>query len=209
MGNEVKKCLIISGAPENEISYYNDFTSNRFVISADSGYEKCQRLGIIPNLIIGDFDSSSEPQTDIEKIVLPIQKDDTDTFFAVKQAIGRGFNDIIILGGIGSRIDHTYANILCLNYCFERNISCSLVNTHNCISIISGNNIIRRGNYKYFSLFPLFDKCEGISINNAEYPLENACVFPSEQFMQSNAFIADTAQINVKSGKLLLILSND
>lgn len=209
MGNKIKRCVIISGAPENEISYYNDYISDSFVISADSGYDKCVRLGITPNLIIGDFDSSSEPHTDIEKIVLPVQKDDTDTFFSVKQAVERGFNDIIILGGIGSRVDHTYANILCLNYCFERNVKCSLINKNNRISVISGENIISRGIYKCFSLYPLFDKCEGVSIKNADYPLDNACVLPSEQFMQSNAFKGDTASVSVKKGKLLLIMSND
>lgn len=111
MGKEIKKCLIISGAPESEIEYYNDYVDGRFVISADSGYNKCKKLGIKPDLIIGDFDSSDVPDTDIKTIILPVRKDDTDTFFAVKYAIKQGFNDLVILGGIGSRFDHTYCNV--------------------------------------------------------------------------------------------------
>ena len=131
MGKEIKKCLIISGAPESEIEYYNDYLDGRFVISADSGYNKCTKLGIKPDLIIGDFDSSDVPDTDIKTIILPVRKDDTDTFFAVKYAIKQGFNDLVILGGIGSRFDHTYCNVLALNYCFERNVKAVLINKNN------------------------------------------------------------------------------
>ena len=124
MGKEIKKCLIISGAPESEIEYYNDYVDGRFVISADSGYNKCKKLGIKPDLIIGDFDSSD------------VRKDDTDTFFAVKYAIKQGFNDLVILGGIGSRFDHTYCNVLALNYCFERNVKAVLINKNNKIELL-------------------------------------------------------------------------
>lgn len=115
MGKEIKKCLIITGAPEDDIDYYKHYIDGRFIIGADSGYQKCVKLNIKPNLIIGDFDSSKKPDTDIETIVLPVRKDDTDTLSAVKEAIKRGYNDIIILGGIGNRFDHTYNNVLVLS----------------------------------------------------------------------------------------------
>ena len=70
MGKEIKKCLIITGAPEDDIDYYKQYIDGRFIIGADSGYQKCVKLNIKPNLIIGDFDSSTKPDTDIETIVL-------------------------------------------------------------------------------------------------------------------------------------------
>ena len=136
MEKEIKKCLIITGAPEDDIDYYKHYIDGRFIIGADSGYKKCVKLNIKPNLIIGDFDSSTKPDTDIETIVLPVRKDDTDTLSAVKEAIKRGYNDIIILGGIGNRFDHTYNNVLVLNFCFDRNIKAVLINKHNKIEII-------------------------------------------------------------------------
>ena len=86
MGKEIKKCLIITGAPEDDIDYYKHYIDGRFIIGADSGYQKCVKLNIKPNLIIGDFDSSTKPDTDIETIILPVRKDDTDTLSAVKEA---------------------------------------------------------------------------------------------------------------------------
>ena len=63
MGKEIKKCLIISGAPEQDIDYYKHYINDRYIISADSGYQKCVKLNIEPDLIIGDFDSSKKPET--------------------------------------------------------------------------------------------------------------------------------------------------
>ena len=74
MGKEIKKCLIITGAPEDDIYYYKNYIDGRFIIGADSGYQKCVKLNIKPNLIIGDFDSSTKPDTDIETIVLPVER---------------------------------------------------------------------------------------------------------------------------------------
>ncbi|MGN0521612.1 MAG: thiamine diphosphokinase [Eubacterium sp.] len=209
MGTQIKKCVIISGAPENDIEYYNNVIGNSFIISADSGYQKCIQLKIKPNLIIGDFDSSSRPDTDIETIVLPVMKNDTDTFFCVKEAIKRGFNKIIIIGGIGSRIDHTYANILCLEYCLDKGIDCELVNKYNRALIVKNQITINNNYYKYFSLFALHNECEGLTIKGAVYNVDNISLNPNEQFTQSNMIKYHQAEISIKKGKILLIQSND
>ena len=106
------KCTIVSGAPETELEYMEKYFDNSYIICADSGYRKCEKLGIKPDLVIGDFDSSDKPNFDCETIALDVRKDDTDTFFCVKTAVKKGFDEIVILGGIGSRLDHTYSNIL-------------------------------------------------------------------------------------------------
>ena len=203
------KCIIISGAPEDDLSYYDEYIDNAYIICADSGYLKCERAGIAPDLIVGDFDSSLLPDTDCEILKLNSRKDDTDTFHCVKLAVQKGFKDITILGGIGSRIDHTYSNIMSLNYCFDNNIKCALVNKNNYITVLSDENEIENKGFKYFSLFALFDKCEGLSIKNAEYELDDVTIYPYEQYTQSNEFKSGAAKIFIKKGKILLILSND
>lgn len=209
MGTEVKCCAIISGAPEEDLSYYSKYLDNRYIVCADSGYKKCIEAGFEPNLIIGDFDSSIKPDVNCELIELNFRKDDTDTFSCIKEVIKRGYNDIVILGGIGSRIDHTYSNILSVVYCFDRNIKCMLINNKNCITVVSGETVIKKGEYKYFSLFALFEKCEGLSIIGAEYDLDSVTIDPAEQMTQSNEFKSDEVKIIVKSGKIILIFSND
>ena len=209
MGKEIKKCLIVSGAPEEDIEYYKQYTDGRFIISADSGYQKCVKLKIKPDLIIGDFDSSKKPETDSETIVLPVRKDDTDTFFAVKEAIKRGFDDIIILGGIGNRFDHTYCNVLSLNYCFDKNVRAVLINKHNRIEIVGKSYSFKKDKYAYFSMYPLFEPCVGLTTRGTQYDLTNYTIPADCLRTQSNSFKDDVVKINYKSGKLLLILSND
>lgn len=203
-------CVIISGAPECCLDYYSKHLNHSaFIICADSGYTKCKRLGVSPDLIIGDFDSSPIPDADCEIIRLNVRKDDSDTFHCVKTALERGYKDITILGGIGSRFDHTYSNILSIVYCFDRGVRCRLVNSENHITVESGSVVIHKENYNYFSLFALFEKCEGLSIKGAEYELDNAELLPTSQFTQSNAFKNSSVSIDIKKGKILLILSND
>lgn len=209
MGEELNSCVIISGAPETDIDYYKGFIDGGFVICADSGYLKCLKLGVVPDLIIGDFDSSNKPETEIETIVLPVRKDDTDTFFAVKEAEKRGYRDIIILGAIGSRIDHTYANILSANYCAENHIKCRLINKNNSITIVESAVTINNDFYKYFSLYALFDTCEGLTIKGSQFDVDDITLKPFEQFAQSNSFNNREVEITIKSGRLLLIQSND
>lgn len=209
MGTEIKKCVIISGAPETDLSYYKKYLLGRYIICADSGYKKCLSLKIKPDLIIGDFDSSEKPEISCELIVLNPRKDYTDTSHCVMEAIGRGYNDIVILGAIGTRLDHTYSNILSVVYCFERKIKCCLINAFNRLSVESGETIIKKDRYKYFSFYPLFDKCEGVSINGAEYNLNNVDIMPSDNFTQSNEFKDEQVKISIKKGKIILILSND
>lgn len=203
------KCVIVSGAPESSIDYYHKYINNSYIICADSGYVKCNRLGITPDLIVGDFDSSDLPDCNCEIVRLDVRKDDTDTFHCVKLAISKGFDDIVILGGIGSRVDHTYSNILCVNYCKDNSIRCALVNDKNYITVESGTVRIKKSEFKYFSLFALFGKCEGVTIRGAEYSLNNFELYPFYQTTQSNEFKNDVVNIEIKKGKILLIQSND
>lgn len=209
MAVKVKKCVIISGAPEKDLSYYGECLDNSYIICADSGYKKCIEYGAKPDLIIGDFDSSDFPNVNCEIIKLNCRKDDTDTFHCAKYAVENGYEDITILGGIGSRLDHTYSNILSINYCFDNNVKARLVNSNTCLTVESGCLKIEKSKYKYFSLFALFDKCTGVTIKGAKYNLNGADILPTEQFTQSNEFASDTVEINIEKGKILLILSND
>lgn len=209
MGKEMNKCLIISGAPEKDIEYYKNYVDSRFIISADSGYEKCLKLNIKPDLIIGDFDSSEKPETDIDTIVLPVRKDDTDTFFAVKQAVNKGFDDIIILGGIGSRFDHTYCNILALNYCLDNNVKASLINKYNKIEVYANDFSFDKGEYSNFSFYSIFGDCIGLTTRGTQYDLTDYTLKSDCPLAQSNSFKADKVTVSFKSGKLLFIQCND
>ena len=107
----IKRCVIVGGA---DIERYDriraHLRADDFYICCDSGSKHREALGIVPNLIVGDFDPHEDPHWDIETIALPREKDDTDTVFAVKEALKRGFQDFLLVGVIGGRLDHTLGN---------------------------------------------------------------------------------------------------
>ena len=118
----MSKCFIFAGGELGEIKKC-DIEEGSYIICADSGLCHAQKLEIAPDVILGDFDSyKGELNYDVEIIRCSPQKDDTDTLMAVKLAISRGYDDIIILGALGGRFDHTIANIQTLKYAIEHNV---------------------------------------------------------------------------------------
>ena len=87
----MNRCVIVGGAPIDNINVIKSYIKdNDYIICCDCGLRHCAPLGITPNLIVGDFDSYDNPMVSTETIVLPCEKDDTDSFFAVKEAYKRG-----------------------------------------------------------------------------------------------------------------------
>ncbi|WP_454969703.1 thiamine diphosphokinase [Eubacterium sp.] len=214
MGTQIKKCTIISGAPDNDIDFLKEnIDAQSFIICADSGYKNCLKAGLAPNLIIGDFDSSKKPDIDCEIISLKAEKAFTDTFHCVMEAVERGYNEIRIFCAIGSRLDHTYSNILSLDYCQKHGVKCSIQNRKNKLSLINGKGIVNK-DYDNFSLFAYLSECKGVRIKGAYYTAgfydkETLDIKPSDQFAQSNFVSEDYAEISLDEGTLLLIESND
>lgn len=204
------KCTLISGAPNCDAEFLAENVDRAsYIICADSGYKHCLNAGIKPNLVIGDFDSSEAPDSDIEYIKLPAEKDDTDTFFTVKYAIEKGFDNLEIFNGIGSRFDHSYSNMLCLAYCRQKNINAFIIDKRNKLIMVNKKITIDNKFYKYFSVFAIGGDVNGLTIKNAYYELDNVNISPFAQFTQSNTFKGMDVEISYKSGNLLLIQSND
>ncbi len=201
------RCVIIGGADIN--NYYEikkHLKKDDFNIYCDCGLKHKESLGIEPHLIVGDFDSHDKPETDTETIVLPREKDDTDTFFAVKEAIRRGFDDFLLIGVVGNRLDHTLVNVSILNYLYEYDKKGIIIDDYSEMEIVSDKTVEVSDNYSYFSLLNLFGVSEGVTIRNAKFPLENGTITPEYQYATSNEVLkGHTAEISVKKGKLLLI----
>lgn len=210
MGNKKIKCFIVSGAPDEDYAYLQEkLNQDAYIIAADSGYLKCLKAGMLPDLIIGDFDSSEPPQLNTEIIKLPVEKDFTDTFICVKKAVEMGFSEIELLCAIGNRADHNYANMLCLDYCKKHNIKCSISNRYNKLQLVCEDAVIDNGEYKYFSVYAFLGPVKDLTIKDAYYEVNNIELMPYDQFAQSNCFKDIPAKISVKSGTILLIQSND
>ncbi len=204
------KVTIIAGAPDQNTEFLKQSVDREsFIIAADSGYLNCISAGIVPDMIIGDFDSSEQPNVDTEVLTFPSVKNDTDTLCCIKEAVKRSADEIEIFCALGGRADHTYSNIIGLAYCLEHGIRASIFSDKNIIRAYDSSFSIEKGKFRFFSLFALGGQVEGLYIKGAAYKLDNYTLSPFSSIGQSNEFKNSTVHIEFRSGIILLILSND
>lgn len=201
------RCVIIGGAA---ITRYDRakaaIRSDDYIIYCDSGLAHSVPLSAQPNLIVGDFDSHDNPHSAAETIVLPREKDDTDTVFAVKEAIRRGFTDFLLLGAVGERLDHTLANVSILLMLDDMGLTGKIIDDYSEMEIISREPKRVDSRFKYFSILNISGTAKGITETGCKFPLENAEIACNYQYGVSNEpSPGEEAVILVAEGRLLLI----
>ncbi len=208
IGSDIlKRCVIVGGAEiKNYQAVKNYLKDDDYVIFCDCGIYHVEKLNIAPNLIVGDFDSARKPEVSVETIILPCEKDDTDTFFAAKEGVKRGFDEFLLVGVFGGRFDHSFANFSLMLWLHNRGKKVLAADDYSEFEIIEKNTAFVEEKYSYFSLINLDGSAHGVTIKNAKYPLDNDEISVEYQYAVSNEVLkGKTAEISLKSGKLLLI----
>lgn len=215
-----RRCVIVGGAEIGDYgracSYLND---NDYLIYCDSGLRHMDGLGILPSLIIGDWDSHEDPHMEVETITLPVAKDDTDTVYAMREGMKRGFKDFLLVGAIGERLDHTLVNAFILTSLENRGCHGIIVDDYSEMELVSSwtddagaghpGIALVEDRYPFFSLLALEGEAHGVTIRNAKFGLEGATIGPDYQYATSNEVLpGKTAEITVEDGRLLLIKIN-
>ncbi len=208
--------LIIGNGNDIEKKYIENINVE-YVICADGGLEKAEKLKLSPDLILGDFDSVDSSVLDyykklnIETVTFPPEKDYTDMELAVEYAIKKGYKDIVLTGASGSRLDHTLANIQLLEKYHCQGINLQMIDNNNYISIISDNADIKIKYKKnhFVSLVPVTEKLEGLTLEGFKYPLDNVQVQRGTAFLISNEIIQGEGRILLKKGTALVFVSKD
>ena len=176
-----------------------------YMICCDCGLAHMKGLARQPDLIVGDFDSYENPEMNVETIVLPCEKDDTDTVFAVKEAVRRGFEDFLLIGVTGGRLDHTLGNVYILTYLDSLGKTARILDDFSEMELV-GQTPVRVKTCAFFSLLNITGLARGITVRNAKYPLENAEIKSEYQYGISNENLpGEEAVVSVKEGRLLLI----
>jgi len=201
------RCVIVGGADINNYGFIREkLRAEDYVIFCDSGLKHLERLQVTPNLIVGDFDSHENPHLDAETIVLPCEKDDTDTVFAVKEAVKRGFDDVLLIGVVGARLDHTLGNVSILLYLDSLGKKGCIIDDYSEMEIVSDQPVSICDQYSFFSLLNITGFAKGITITGAKYPLNGGEITCEYQYGISNEVLpGQTARVSVAEGKLLLI----
>ena len=203
----MKRCVIVGGAGINNYDYIRSrLYVDDYIVFCDSGLRHLEPLQVKPSLIVGDFDSHDNPHLDVETIVLPCEKDDTDTVFAVKEAIKRGFDDFLLIGVVGARLDHTLGNVSILLYLDSIGKKGIIIDDYSEMEIVSKEPAYIEESYAFFSLINITGTAKGITIENAKYLLNNAKITCEYQYGVSNEVLSGkTAKVSILDGKLLLI----
>ncbi len=203
----MKRCVIFGGADMADGSRIRDsLLPDDFILCCDSGLRYAERLGLRPSLIVGDFDSYEKPETETETIVLPREKDDTDTVYAAREAVRRGFEEFLLIGVTGRRFDHTFGNISLLLWLDSMGKTARILDDYAEMEIVSRTPAEISGDYPYFSLLNISGTARGITVRGAKYPLENAEIRSDYQYGISNEVLpGQKAVVSVREGCLLLV----
>ena len=203
----MERCVIVGGADiNNYVLIREKLCADDYVVFCDSGLKHLEQLQAKPSLIVGDFDSHENPHLDVETIVLPCEKDDTDTVFAVKEAIKRGFVDFLLIGVVGARLDHTLGNVSILLYLDSLGKIGTIIDDYSEMEIVSDKPASITDDYSFFSLLNITGCAKEITITGAKYPLDGAEISCEYQYGISNEVLpGKTAVVSVKCGKLLLL----
>ncbi len=181
-------------------------------IAADSGYHTARALGERVDILLGDFDSIGEVPRDgeFECIQVPAEKDLTDTQLAVELALERGADDIIMIGGLSGRLDHTLSTLAILEDLYTRGCYGLITDGQSRARYLrSSSTLIARSPYKYLSLIAADEVVKGVDIEGCRYPLKKATLRRARQFAVSNEITGNVAFLSVKKGGVFVIESRD
>ena len=198
----MRRCLIIAGGDYAPVGPVGE----DFVLACDRGLAYAQREGIVPDLILGDFDSYQGALPEgIPVLRYPVEKDDTDAMLAVRWAADSGFDAIRLACCFGGRLDHLLSNIQTLHLAAELGMEAEARDERNEL------RVLRPGTYRLpyrtgwsLSLLALTEKVGGLSIRGTKYEVEDVTLQNPTTLGQSNAFVSD-AEIGFSSGVLAVI----
>lgn len=209
------KILLLANGDYGDYGFCQEWTEYELIIAADNGMKHAKKLGITPHYLIGDFDSCTQEDLayfqgqNCKIIQKPTTKDETDTELALDLAIQKGASHITIYGGIGSRFDHSFANVQLLYKALQRNISAVLLSPENTIYLMTKGTLRLQNKGGYVSLLPFSQEVKGITTTGLAYTLVNATLTQGDVVGVSNYMVQSCGEISVGEGVLLVIQAQD
>ena len=216
-----KKIVIVSGGKlEEEVCLpILEGQKEGYVIGVDKGVEFLYHHQIMPDYIVGDFDSVQQEVVEYYRKETHVGirdfnpvKDASDTEIAIRLAMTLGGTHLVILGATGGRIDHLWANVQCLTIPFKAGVQAEILDSQNRISLIGeGETHLKKAEAygPYFSVFPLGEEIFGFNIEGAKYPLENHVLTPYDSLCVSNEIAGDEVVITFSAGIVILMETRD
>lgn len=208
--------VIICGGTIRDYDYMAKYLEGAdLVIAVDSGAKHLDGLKAVPDILTGDFDSIVQADYDcliasgVETLRFPVEKDKTDSQLAVELALERGCNKVVLLGALGTRLDHSFSNICLLKKLIERGVKGIIADEYNEVWLTDSTITIGREAGTKLSLLPLSASVKGVTTKGLYYPLKDATLETGSSWGVSNEFVNETADVSITDGLLLVIKSRD
>ena len=211
------KVILFAGAEIKEYDFCKKYIKDiDYIVCCDSGIGHARALNLVPDYILGDFDSCKKEDLEYyQKLgvaikTFPTQKDETDMELGLDFAIELGADDIVIFGGIGSRFDHTLANAHLLLRLLKKGVKARLVNEKNCVELIDHSIVLEGKKGDLVSTIPLSMEVTGITLEGFAYPLtDHTLTIDDDIVAVSNVMLQEKCKISIKTGYLFVIRSKD
>ena len=211
------KAILFAGAEIKDYGFCEKYMNEAdTVICCDAGMRHARALGIDPDYIVGDFDSTTTEVLEYYQAKgipirqFPTRKNETDMELGIFLALELGATDIVLFGGIGDRFDHTLANAHYLLSLLKKGVRARLVDEKNCVEVIDKHLTLHGKVGDLVSTIPLSMEVTGITLKGFSYPLTDAVLtLDGDYIAVSNVLAAETATIDMQSGYLYVICSRD
>lgn len=203
-----KIAIIANGSMNNKELHKELLKDFDIFICADGGANNAKEFGILPDYIIGDLDSlkisvfNHFKELGKTKIIKDTNEDKTDLELAINLAETLYPSEIKIFGAIGDRIDHTLANIYCLDK-ISPEIVAEIVDDKNIIRLIKKATDIKGEKNDIISVLPLSDVFN-LNYLGFKWDVKNLDT-KSGWFGISNKMLGNNASINFSEGKILVV----
>ncbi len=216
----MKRALILAGGALN-LEFAKHYIKNQSydcLIAVDNGLKYVDLLNLLPDVIVGDFDTASselvakyQEKERTKKIQLVPIKDETDTESAVDYCIDLGYDEVVFLGAMGGRFDHTMANLHMLYRLLQHQIQGVLVDEQNIIRLLNHSITIEKSKLSanYISFLPFMEQVEGLSLKGFLYPLDKYTLKPGRSIGISNVAVEEICEITFEKGILIMIEAHD
>jgi thiamine pyrophosphokinase len=216
MNNVQRRAVVMSGGRLGAWAL-QEILPDDILIGADRGALFLIQHGLRPDLAIGDFDSVT-----VEELALirqnalefhscdAINKDESDTEIAFEYALRLKPAEIVLIGALGTRFDHSLANIHLLHKAHSLGIMCRIVDEFNIICLTDSTiEVVRARGFSHVSLLPLTLEVSGVTIEGFQYPLNEATLTMGQSLAISNVLDAKAGYVHIRAGVLLVIQSKD
>ncbi len=185
------------------------------IIAADGGSSLAAQLGLTPDLVIGDLDSSDPSLINaLEQADVKLDryrhdtKWETDTELAALAALDMQAETIILLGAASGRLDHSLANVLLLTHPRLAHVDVRLVDGRQTLLLAKPGkwNALPAKEGDIVSLLPLGIEARSVRTEGLEYPLKGETLLPGRGRGVSNVATGEHPSVYLESGTLLIVI---